>query len=753
MDEIKKILQWFKTHKIARIFCIIGFVVILWVNGYIAQTVEIAQKTNQTKLGWENDQILSASNVASSNLFVCLQYAFSVIGLRTLLTEIGVALLVGLKVNGKLKKNRLMDARGFKLRDTGLYGESQYLQGEEFDEVLKIEDKDATKNIILGKQHQDVPIYSSQGKNLTPENSVITFPQQRNLNRNICVVGAPGCGKSRGFSLIQIIQCSLRGESIVVTDTKGDLFKKTASFLAKKGYTVRILNLIDPALSDSWNMLKALKRNKDKLEQMVSIFADVIIKNTNGRDQLDYWANNELNLLKALCLYILECLPEEQQTMQYLYKNILCELSSPALIARITTNIRGSSGEAPWKIFLGTEKNMPNIINGLSVRLSLFSGKDVCDMTSSEDFDLVAPGQKKCAYFVLISDQTHTYQLISSLFFTMFFQQVVKYADDHGGELKVPVTLILDEFANIGIIPDFSTKLASVRSRGIQTDILLQSNNQLESRYLKTAQEIIGCCDIYYYLGSSDETTTEFISNRSGKITTEVSSQRVDTNPIHFIPAQNDTETVSSGQRMLLDSNETFKIAPEDALISIRGHSILKVKKISFDELAESKKFEEKMSMEDFIPYHLRKEYGIQNELFKSDLPDLFDSTGKYVGNSADENLSEGISESHSPNSDTDSVSSQSSGKNVSGKAHTCQRNKEESKNFLNAYTKESEQNKKVDNLENDDDSIFGEYENDSEHTNSSNVIIKEPQGLAFEQEEDNHEGEAIGEYEISDED
>lgn len=294
---------------------------------------------------------------------------------------------------------------------------------------------------------------------------VISLPEESPVNKNVAIFGAPGTGKSRGFSINHIIQCALRGESIIAADPKGELFHKTASYLRTKGFKVHVFDLVDPEYSDSWACLLEIISSSKETERMVKTFCNAIIMNTGGKANGDFWDNAELNLLKALSLYVV--LDENRSEAQ---RNI------------------------------GTVYQM--LVDNDETSLDAL-------------FDLEQPVKEKTAIFVRLSDFEPKLDFLSSLFFSFLFIRCVRYADTHG-KCDVPVNFILDEFSCIGEIPNFVDTLSQIRSKGLSVSIIFQGIPQLQNRYPNGLwEELLRCCDVQLFLGCIDDTTAKYISELS----------------------------------------------------------------------------------------------------------------------------------------------------------------------------------------------------------------------------------------------
>ena len=200
-------------------------------------------------------------------------------------------------------------------------------------------------------------------------------------------------------------------------------------------------------------------------------------------------------------------------------------------------------------------------------------------MTAFDDIDLTAPGKEKCAYFIVMSDQDSTYQLLSSLFFSFLFIKLADHGKTCPGQsLPFRVNMVLDELPSIGNIPELGRKLATVRKYGVNVIPIIQLISQLDDRYSEAERnEIIGCCDTQIWLGSNDIASAEVLSERSGTMTVDVSSKM---EKAEFLPEVRLTSSV--GKRPVLTVDEVLRLPLDEEIIVLRGQNILKLKKYRF---------------------------------------------------------------------------------------------------------------------------------------------------------------------------
>jgi type IV secretion system protein VirD4 len=270
--------------------------------------------------------------------------------------------------------------------------------------------------------------------------------------------------------------------------------------------------------------------------------------------------------------------------------------------------------KAPYGIFkLANRQIWGNIAIGLGNRLGVFQNELVDKITKYNEIDLEMPGIKPCAYFCVISDQDSSLEFLSSLFFSTLFVRLTNYARRHGnnGRLPVKVNVCLDEFCNIGKILDFKKIISTVRSRGINCQVIVQSAAQLSDRYEKKEwEELVGNCDIQLFLGCNDQMTADYISKKCGMATISVTNNSLPLAPL-FSPILHSTrpysQTRSNTQRALMLPDEVLRMPNSQVLVLLRGQKPLLLYKIIPDELPAFKKLSN-VRIVDYIPEWKRME-------------------------------------------------------------------------------------------------------------------------------------------------
>lgn len=319
------------------------------------------------------------------------------------------------------------DERNFEISQKGTYGTAGFMGEEERSQVLRT-DKNLEKvdGVIFGRDIQD--------------KKIISLPVESRLNRNFAVCGSQGSMKSRAFARVMALQCIRRGESIYLTDPKSELYEDLSSYCRECGYTVKQLNLIQLEHSDAWDCLGEIDDGS-----LIDVFCDVVIRNTT--DKFDhFYDNTEMDLLKALCLYVFHEYPPEKRTFPEAYKLLINKSVDmlDAIFERLPTH---HPARGPYQLFAKAEKVKGNAVLGLGTRLQIMQNKLVQQITSHDEIDLSLPGREKCAYFCITSDQDSTFDMLATLFTSFLSIKLVRYADrTKERRLPVPVQFILDEF-------------------------------------------------------------------------------------------------------------------------------------------------------------------------------------------------------------------------------------------------------------------------------------------------------------------
>ena len=491
---------------------------------------------------------------------------YGIIGIALCVLVLGLLVFMVMRM-GFGDKGEYDRNRNLIYSNKGTYGTAGFMPEKEISEVLDVvSDVRKHTGTILGKLN---------GK-------AICVPKETRLNANIAVYGASGSMKTRAFCINRILQSAARGESLIITDPKSELYEKTSEYLRSKGYVVKVFNLVSPESSDSWNCLCEIEGD----ELMAQLFCDVIIKNTGSERGDHFWDNAEMNLLKALVLYVEQGYPPDRKNIGEVYR--LLTLNSENELNTLFDKLPISHpAKAPYVIFKqASETVRTGVIIGLGSRLQVFQNSKVKSITAHDEIDLELPGKQPCAYYCITSDQDSTFDFLSSLFLSFVFIKLVRYADKNceGGKLPVPVHVLGEELTACGVIPDLSRKISVIRSRNISMSCVFQNLAGLQNRYpYNQWQEILGNSDIQLFLGCVDELTAKYISDRAGEVSIAVTSKAKQLGTWRvsdYTPEYRETSGV--GKRKLLTMDEVLRLPINQALIIIRGRKVLQVDKYDY---------------------------------------------------------------------------------------------------------------------------------------------------------------------------
>jgi len=447
-----------------------------------------------------------------------------------------------------------------------------------------------------------------------------------------------GSGKSASYSIPNAYQCL---GSYIFTDPKGELYDKTAGYLREHGYDIKILNLVRPQLSDGYNPLMHISSELD-----VDVIANTVVKGQKTESGSDpYWDDMAEMLLKALIYYLIATRPEEEQN-----------LASCAELVRAANKNGGSNllsdliGQLPYdhparmyykSIEIAPEKTYGSILSSLQSKLGKFDSKEIAELTSTDTIDFEAIGSRKTAVYVISSDTHTAYDFLLTIFFSQMIQQLYDFADRNGGALKERTYFILDEFANIGKVPDFDKKISTSRSRGISFSVILQNLDQLEAVYEKSYETIIGNCDTHVFLGSNSYKTVEYFSKALGEKTIERDSWSV--NKDKHMWRQGYSKSEQTMARALMTPDELRRMDNDQCIIFEKGIKPVKANKFYYFKHSMAKELGrygishndigkiDRGAWRKFNPYNPYKEEQDEKAVENLDiesLDDLFDDIG-----------------------------------------------------------------------------------------------------------------------------
>ena len=401
--------------------------------------------------------------------------------------------------------------------------------------------------------------------------SLDTHKHRRCLN--ILVVGGSGAGKSRGFALPNIMQCCC---SMVITDPKAELLRKTGGLLEKKGYEVRVFDLINPDTSFCYNPFEYVHDDKDVLRLISNLIQNTTPKGSQSSDP--FWEKSETALLQALMLYLLHEAPPEEQNFAMIMEMLGSaqvkeedeDYESPLdiLFDRLEMRDPDSIAVKQYHIYKqAAGKTAKSILISVGVRLAAFNLPQIAKLTNTDELDLSSMGERKVALFCCIPDADTSLNYLVGMIYSQLFQTLYYMADRvHGGALPVPVNCIMDEFPNVSLPNEFEKILATCRSRSIYCSIIIQNMSQLKALFKDSWESLVVNCDEFLYLGGNEKETHKYVSELLGKET-------IDTNTYGQTKGKSGSYSTNFQQsgRELLQPDEVRMLDNQNALLFIRG--------------------------------------------------------------------------------------------------------------------------------------------------------------------------------------
>lgn len=439
------------------------------------------------------------------------------------------------------------------------HGSSGWADGEQYEILNRHE------GIILAKDHY-----------LTTDN--------KSINKNVLIIGGAGSKKSRGYIMPNMMQMI---GSYVVTDPKGENFDTAAGFLQQNGYEVRCINLVNPECSDSYNPLWHIGGSLD-----VDIISDALIKGTSkgSTNEDPFWPQAERALLNSCIYYLLSECPKEEQSFASCLAMVRAGENfdwMDDVFMRLPFEHMARKSYETFR--LAVDKTRAGVLVGLATRLNVFDTPEISSITGTSSIDIDAMGSKKMATFVITPDSHSAFNFISTIFFGQVLQRLYYKADENSAirpdgkcTLDIPVFFLMDEFANVGQIPDFNQKLSTSRSRNINISIVLQSIDQLQDLYKDIYENIMANCDTHLFLGSQATKTCEYISKSLGETTINKKQVSLSGKMGGVLLAQSpDSQSISdqSMGRSLMTIDELKRLPLDTSIVMVKGMRPIKAKK------------------------------------------------------------------------------------------------------------------------------------------------------------------------------
>ncbi len=425
----------------------------------------------------------------------------------------------------------------------------------------------------VNKKYAD-PV-KTENKILTQNVSIGLDGHKHRRNLNVLVCGGSGAGKTRFVAKPNIMQAST---SYCVLDPKAELLRSLGGLLEREGYTIRVLDLINPEKSHCYNPFVYLRNDNDIQRLVTNLFKNTTPKGSQSQDP--FWDQAATMLLLALIFYLHYEAPPEEQNFPMVMEMIRAgEVKEDDESYRSTLDILFERLEMrnPEHIALkyyrsyhsGSGKTLKSIQITLISRLEKFNLQSLASITQTDEMELWSLGEKKTAIFAVIPDNDSSFNFLVGMLYTQLFQQLYYQADIvHGGRLPVHVHFVMDEFANVALPDEFDKLLSTMRSREISVSIIIQNLAQLKALFEKQWESIVGNCDEFLYLGGNEQSTHEYVSKLLGKET-------IDTNTYGQSKGRNGSYSTNwqiTG-RELMTPDEIRMLDNRYALLFIRGES------------------------------------------------------------------------------------------------------------------------------------------------------------------------------------
>lgn len=420
---------------------------------------------------------------------------------------------------------------------------------------------------------------------LTQEVRMSLNTRQHRENLNVLVIGGSGSGKSRFYVKPNIMQLNT---SYVVTDPKGELLRSCGRLLKKAGYEIRVFNLIDMSHSNNYNPFNYIYDKDGNINKTyVMKMVNCLMKNTkqegaSGGDQ--FWDDSTKALTLAIAFYLLEKKTDENgNSLDRNFSTVmkmmrLAEISEQdenhrSPLDDMMDELRTENPHSMAVSFYADFKKAPaetakSILISAAVRFAAFNLPEVADLTYTDNIHLDTLGDRKTALFIIIPSSDATFNFLAAMMYTQLFDTLYDTANfKYGGRLPVHVRCLLDEFANVGTIPDFDKLLATMRSMEISANIIIQNLAQLKKMYDKSWEILTGNCDSLLFLGGQEASTLEAISKSLGKETIDVVSQNRTRS--HKSPSTSENNSILGRELMTTDELKVMK--PNECVLIVRA--------------------------------------------------------------------------------------------------------------------------------------------------------------------------------------
>lgn len=533
--------------------------------------------------------MLNSKNIESINLiYIILEFSsnMNMINFSILIQALFMVLffmLVFISKYGVFKSETLKVTDNIsipKVNGQGQYGTSRFATVKEFDSIYEKIKLDKNKDILNYNINNGGIVVRFKNNLKNEEISIVAD------NKHTLCLGNTGSGKTRRILIESLCTLGLAGESIIVSDPKGELYQMTSDFFNKLNYDVDVLDFKTPEKSDRYNFLQPIINAIDsndikKAEDLTWDLVECIVQKS-GSNTDPLWENGEKSIIAGSIMTVLfeNKNHEEYQNLTNVYAFIsnMCQTDENGYMP-LSNYIENLSENNPAKrIFsiatIAPEKTRSSFFTSALATLRFFTSKSIYTMTNTSDFILEDIGKRKCIRYIILPDERTTFYKLATLFVSQQYQSLVNLADGRGGKLEVRNNFILEEFGNFTKIANFENMLTVSRSRNIRFSMFIQSFSQLETKYSKTvAQNIMDNTQVWIYLRTSSFNTAEIISKKIGNYTVSVNSQSNSFSK----NSNNVSESMSLASRSLLTPDEILRFENPYALILQSGQFSAKV--------------------------------------------------------------------------------------------------------------------------------------------------------------------------------
>ena len=423
----------------------------------------------------------------------------------------------------------------------------------------------------INKKYEQNP-YSSN-KILTQNVCIGYDSRKHRRNMNTLIIGGSGAGKTRFYAKPNVMQANT---SLIILDPKGEIARDEGHLLEEKGYTVKVLDLINMERSHCYNPFVYLQTDNDVQRLVTNLFKATTPKGSQSNDP--FWDTAASMLLLALVFYLWYEAPEEEQNFPMVMEMLRAgevredddSYVSPLdlLFNQLEVEDKNHIAVKYYRDYRsGSAKTLKSIQVTLASRLEKFNLSSLSALTQTDELELETIGEKKTALFAIIPDNDTSFNFLVSMLYTQLFQQLFYCADHkHGGRLPVHVHFLMDEFANVSLPDDFDKILSVMRSREVSVSIILQNLAQLKALFEKQWESIVGNCDEFLYLGGNEQSTHKYVSELLGKETIDLNTYGKSTGH-----SGNYSTNYQLNGRELLTPDEVRLLDNKYAILFIRG--------------------------------------------------------------------------------------------------------------------------------------------------------------------------------------